>query len=279
MTAESRPGPPRGRSPWVSLVPPAILALAVAAALVWLGLWQLQRLAWKEALIRTVSERTVAPPQPLPSPGDWPRLKPDDYEYRRVSATGQFDHTREVHVYRPLVTARGPAHGLGDLVLTPFRLAGGGTVVVNRGFVPSDRLDPATRPAGQVDGTVTITGLMRSPQARNSFTPDDDTVRNQWFTVDPGAVARVFGIADAAPFVIDQDAGQAPGGLPQGGETVLDFPNSHLSYALTWFGLALTLVGVFGAFAWRQVRGGAAERGRPLRPAAAGVRDVEPNGP
>ena len=260
MTAQPRPVSPRIRSPWIALVPPAILALAVAAALVGLGVWQLQRLAWKEALIRTVSERTVAPPQPLPPPGDWSRLRPDDYEYRRVSAEGRFDHAREVHVYRPLVTARGPVHGLGDIVLTPFHLAGGGTVVVNRGFVPSDRLDPATRAAGQVDGTVTITGLMRSPQARNSFTPADDTVRNQWFTVDPGAVARLYGLSDAAPFVIDQDAGQAPGGLPQGGETVLDFPNSHLSYALTWFGLALALVGVFGAFAWRQVRSGRAER-------------------
>ena len=274
MTATARSGSPRARSPWLSLVPPAILALAVAMALVWLGLWQLQRLAWKEALIRTVSERTVAPPVPLPPPDAWPRLKPDDYEYRRVSAEGRFDHAREVHVYRPLVTARGPVHGLGDLVLTPFHLAGGDTVMVNRGFVPTERLDPATRAAGQVDGTVTITGLMRSPQPRNSFTPNDDTVRNQWFTVDPGAVARLYGISDIAPFVIDQDAGQAPGGLPQGGETVLDFPNSHLSYALTWFGLALALVGVFGAYAWRQVGGGTARGADPGPVAGAGTSDA-----
>ena len=242
------------RSRLLSLAVPALATALVAAALVGLGFWQLQRLAWKEALIRTVAERTVAPPVPLPATRDWAGLDPADHEYRRVTATGRFDHAAEAHVYRPLVEARGPYRGAGDIVLTPFHLAGGGTVVVNRGFVPDARLDPATRAAGQVAGDLTITGLMRAPQGRNSFTPADDPARNQWFTVDPAAVAARWGIADAAPFVIDEDAGQAPGGLPQGGETVLEFPNSHLSYALTWFGLALGLLGVFGAFAWRRIR-------------------------
>lgn len=257
MTApeyDGTPGPERFSARWFTLVPPAIVTLVVATGLISLGVWQLQRLAWKEALIRTVSERTVASPVPLPQRHDWASLTPDLYEYRRVIATGRFDHADEAHVYRPLITARGPFHGLGDLVVAPFHLDGGGTVLVNRGFVPNDRIDPATRAAGQIADDTTITGLMRSPQARNAFTPADDTARNQWFTVDPAAMAAFFGIADAAPFVIDQDAGQAPGGLPQGGETVLDFPNSHLSYALTWFGLALGLLGVFAAWAWRQIR-------------------------
>lgn len=245
----------RAAARWTTLIPPAIVTLAVAAGLVGLGVWQLQRLAWKEALIRTVEERTVAPPVALPPRADWTALKPDAYEYRRVSATGVFDHTQEVHVYRPLISARGPFHGVGDIVLTPFHLVSGGTVIVNRGFVPNERLDPATRAAGQVAGPVTVTGLMRSPQERNGFTPADDTARNRWFTADPAAVATFYGIADAAPFVIDEDAAQSPGGLPQGGETVLDFPNSHLQYAFTWFGLALALLGVFGAWAWRQVKG------------------------
>lgn len=245
--------PARGR--WRALVLPGLLTIAMAAGLVGLGMWQLRRLAWKEALIRSVAERTVAAPVPLPPPRDWPGLRPEDYEYRRVTATGRFDHALEAHVFRPLVTARGPFHGLGDIVLTPFHLAGGGTVLVNRGFVPEARLDPATRADGQVPGETTITGLMRAPQDRNGFTPADDPARNQWFTVDPAAMAAHDGIADAAPFVIDEDAGQAPGGLPQGGETLLDFPNSHLSYALTWFGLALGLIAVFGAYGWRQIRG------------------------
>ncbi len=247
-------GARQARAAWRTLIPAAIVALAVGAALVGLGVWQLQRLAWKENLIRTVSERTVAPPTALPPRADWPTLNPDDYEYRRVFATGTFDHAEEVHVYRPLIEARGPYHGLGDLVLTPFRLTTGGTVMVNRGFVPNERLDPATRAAGQVAGVVTVTGLMRSPEGRNPFTPADDVDRNQWFTRDPVAIARHFHIVDAAPFTIDADAGGAPGGLPQGGETVLDFPNSHLSYAFTWFGLAAALGGVFGVYAWRRIQ-------------------------
>lgn len=253
MTAQPAAGAARAR--WRALVLPALLTVAMAAVLVGLGIWQLQRLAWKEELIRTVAERTVAPPVPLPPPKDWAALRPEDYEYRRVAATGRFDHAREARVFRPLTEARGPFHGIGDLVVTPFHLAGGGTVMVNRGFVPEARRDPATRGAGQVAGETTITGLMRAPQGRNAFTPADDPDRNQWFTVDPAAMAARDGIAETAPFVIDEDAGQAPGGLPQGGETVLDFPNSHFSYALTWFGLALGLLAVFTAFAWRQIRG------------------------
>ena len=256
MTSQATPGAARRAvARWTTLIPPAIAALAAAAALAGLGAWQLQRLAWKEALIRTVEERTKAAPVPLPPRADWGALKPDRYEYRRVSAVGTFDHGVEAHVYRPLVSARGPYHGVGDIVLTPLHLMSGGTVIVNRGFVPNERLDPASRAAGQVAGPVTVTGLLRSPQGRNGFTPADDTARNQWFTADPLAIATFHGIADAAPFVIDEDAGQAPGGLPQGGETVLDFPNSHLQYALTWFGLAAALAGVFTAWAWRQVRG------------------------
>ena len=58
------------------------------------------------------------------------------------------------------------------------------------------------------------------------------------------------------PFFVDADATPNPGGLPVGGVTLIDLPNSHLQYALTWYGLAGTLVVVFGLFAWKR-RGGA----------------------
>jgi len=242
-------------SPWRDLAVPALATLLMAGFLVGLGLWQLQRLAWKEALIREIGERTAAAAVSLPPRSAWASLKTDDYDYRRVLATGTFDHAGEVHVFRPLGDARGPYHGVGDLVLTPFRLASGGTVIVNRGFVPSDRVDPATRSSGQVGGEVTITGLMREPEGRNAFTPADDPAHGQWFTRDPDAIARVLRLTDAAPFTLDEDAAAVPGGLPQGGETILDIPNDHLSYALTWFGLAAGLVGVFAVYAWRRTRG------------------------
>ena len=213
----------------------------------------MRRLAWKEGLLATIAERTTAPPVPIPDEADWPTLKPDGYAYRHVTLTGTFEHGKEAHVFRPLEEARGPFHGIGDLVLTPLRLASGAHVIVNRGFVPMARLDPATRQAGQLAGTVTVTGLMREPEGRNLFTPKDDPARNSWFTRDPAGIAKAYGIPRVAPFTIDADASAVPGGLPQGGETVLDIPNNHLSYALTWFGLAGGLLGVFGAYAWRRL--------------------------
>ncbi len=247
----ARPGPA-----WRGLAAPALATLLMAGFLVGLGLWQLRRLAWKEGLIREIDERVLAAAVPLPPRADWAGLRIEDYAYRRVTATGTFDHAGEVHVFRPLGEARGPFHGVGDLVLTPLRLDAGGTVIVNRGFVPADRVDPGTRAPGQVEGRVTVTGLMREPEARNPFTPADDPTHGQWFTRDPAAIAAWLHVEDAAPFTVDQDAGGAPGGLPQGGETVLALPNDHLSYALTWFGLAVGLLGVFAAYAARRLRAG-----------------------
>ena len=254
MTTGTRVGSPTDTGLARGLLAPTLATLLMAAFLIGLGVWQVQRLAWKEELIREIDERTTAAPVPLPPRSAWAELRPDDYAYRHVSATGTFDHGTEIHVFRPLGESRGPAHGVGDLVLTPLRLDDGGTVMVNRGFVPIEKLDPATRAEGQVQGRVTITGLMREPEARNLFTPNDDPTRSQWFTRDPASIAAFLHLEDAAPFSIDQDASAIPGGLPQGGETVLDIPNNHLSYALTWFGLAAGLLGVYAVFAWRRLR-------------------------
>ena len=246
-----------------SLLVPGIAALIALAILLGLGVWQLQRLTWKTALLATIAARTTATPQPLPPEGEWPSLRPSDYAYRHVVLTGIFDHGKEAHVFRPLSRedARGRFSGLGDLVLTPLRLASGATVIVNRGFVPQDRIDPAARSEGQVGGSVTITGLMREPESRNPFTPADSPQTGAWYTRDPQAIAAYNHLDGVAPFTVDADASDTPGGLPQGGETVLAIPNNHLSYALTWFGLAIGLCGVFGAFAWRRLRGPAEGNG------------------
>ncbi len=245
---------PRVRGRWHALLVPGLATALATALLVGLGLWQIQRLAWKDDLIATIASRATAVPVPLPAETEWPGLRPGDYAYRRVSLSGTFEHDKEVHVFRTLGEARGPAHGVGYLVLTPLRLASGAHVIVNRGFVPAERVDAATRPGGALAGAVTLTGLMREPEPRNWFTPADAPDRAAWFTRDPGAIAAAFHLDRAAPFSVDADAQDLPGGLPQGGETVLNIPNNHLSYALTWFGLALGLLGVFGAYAFRAPR-------------------------
>jgi surfeit locus 1 family protein len=141
--------------------------------------------------------------------------------------------------------------------MTPLRLADGAVVMVNRGFVPMELRDPSTRPQSRPEGDVTVTGLVRAPETRNACTPADDPAKNTWFTRDPEAIAKAHNLGRAAPFYVEADATANPGGWPQGGQSRLNLPNDHLQYAFTWYGIALTLVGVFGTFAWRRLRGSA----------------------
>jgi surfeit locus 1 family protein len=237
------------------LIAPAVATIVCAALLVDLGVWQLQRLAWKEALIAAVESRAHAAPLEAPPEADWPRLDPADYEYRRVRLVGVFDGSRQVIVFRALSEPRGRYGGPGYLVMTPLILADGAAVLIDRGFVPEPR--KATAGDGISGGETTVVGLMRASEARNLFTPSDDSASGQWFTRDVGAIARAEKLTRVAPFFIDADAGPDPGALPEGGETILAFPNNHLSYALTWFGMAAALVGVFGAYAASRLREGA----------------------
>jgi surfeit locus 1 family protein len=233
-----------------------LIAAIGVAILCGLGVWQVKRLAWKEGLIAMVNERTERPAEPLPSEADWPSINHDDDEYRKVELTGRFDNDHEIHVFTSLDDPRFPVSGPGYWVLTPLDLADGSTVIVNRGFVPGDKRGPATRPQGTVDGEVAVTGLIRMPEPGNLFMPDPDAARDQWYVRDPAAIAAAFGLTRVAPFFVDADASPNPGGLPLGGTTRITFHNDHLGYAVTWFGLALALVGVYVAWAYSQIRRG-----------------------
>ena len=234
-----------------SFVIPSLFALAMLAALIGLGTWQLQRLAWKEALIASVAERTTRAPVEAPRAAEWPGLDRDALEYRHVEVTGRFDHSAEVTVFTDLPDPKGKAGGLGYWVMTPLIRDDGSTVLINRGFVPQARRAPASRAEGQVEGPVTVAGLARWSEGRNTFTPADDAAKGDWYTRDVAAIAAAKGLKQVAPFFIDAEA-NAPGGLPQGGETRLVFPNRHFEYALTWYGLALGLAGVYLTMAWRR---------------------------
>lgn len=253
MSASPAPRPTSEPTPTRNLAVAGVLALLAFGLLVSLGLWQLQRLAWKEDLVAKIDGRIHAAPAPLPPEAEWTRLDPDAYEYRRVSVTGVFEHDKEALIFR----ASGPNQGLsqpGFVVLTPLRLASGAHVLVLRGFVPENLRDPATRAAGQIAGETTITGLMRAPEPRNPFTPADDPAKGLWFTRDPAAIAAHFKLDRPAPFSIDADDSPVPGGWPRGGVTIVSIRNDHLSYALTWFGLAGALAAVAAAVLWRRRR-------------------------
>jgi surfeit locus 1 family protein len=228
-----------------------------------LGFWQLHRLAWKEGLLAQIAARRDAPPAPPPPRADWPGLKPDDYDYRPVTLRGVFDHTKESYLFRASATGAAGG-GPGYEVVTPLRLAGGGVVFVNRGFVPAELKDPAARATGQIAGETQVTGLMRRPESRNLFTPPDEPAKNLWFTRDPSALAAHWSLTESAPFSVDADSAPNPGGWPKGGATVTTIPNDHLSYALTWFALAATLAAVAGLYVWRREMTGR-EAGRKTR--------------
>lgn len=239
------------------LVLPAIATLVGVAILVSLGVWQIERLHWKEALIARVESRIDAAPVPAPGPAAWPALDLTEAEYQPVVVSGRYRNADEADVVYALTEPKGPAGGFGYLVMTPFQTDDGWIVYVNRGFVPRDRKDPASRAAGIIEGPTTVTGLLRKPSHRSWFSPADDPARNEWLSRDPAAFAAAAGLppASVAPYLIDARFDPSlPGGLPQGGETIVAFPNSHLQYVVTWFGLALALVGVFVAFAAGRLR-------------------------
>ena len=199
-----------------------------------LGVWQLERRVWKHALIARVEQRAHAEPVAAPGPAEWPQVSAARYEYRRVRVTGIFLHEAETSVQA--VTDLGP----GWWVLTPLRQADGSIVIVNRGFVPPERRERATRPAGNPPGEVAVVGLLRISEPGGGFLRRNDPAAGRWYSRDVPAIAAARGLGPVAPYFVDAErASAAVAEAPVGGLTVLDFRDNHLLYALTWFALAV----------------------------------------
>jgi surfeit locus 1 family protein len=215
----------------------SVLGIVVLSAL---GVWQVERRTWKLALIDRVDQRIHAAPVPAPGPDAWPAINRDDDEYRRVKITGRFANDRETLV--DATTER----GMGFWVMTPLITPDGFTVMVNRGFVPVDRRDSATRAAGQIEGETTVSGLVRMTEPKGTLLRANDPAAGRWYSRDIAAIAKARDLNRVAPYFIDADATANPGGLPVGGLTVVSFYNHHLLFALTWFALALMLAVALG---------------------------------
>jgi surfeit locus 1 family protein len=220
---------------------PSIATLLMLPILIGLGAWQVERLGWKQGLLAEIATHLAAPPV---SVGQALALG-SDAQYRKVVAEGRYDHARESYVF---TTGEGGAPVYH--VVTPFTLATGGVLMIDRGMVPKALLDPRTRAAGSVDGMRRIVGVWRSPDPPGAFTPDPDLAHRIWYARDVAAMARAVHVALIAPVIVEADGAPNPGGWPKGGQTVVDIPNNHLQYALTWFGLALVLIGVYLAYHW-----------------------------
>jgi len=227
----------------------AVATLFVFVFLLGLGTWQVQRLQWKEGLLATIDARIHAAPLPLADIED----RYPDIEYMPVTLSGSFLYEGERHFF---TTWEGQS---GFSVYTPLRLDNGDVVFVNRGFVPYDRKDAATRQEGQVAGEVEIVGLARAglTERPSWIVPDNDPVKNVFYWKDIRAMAESAGLPASArvlPFFVDAGPAPNPGGLPIGGTTLIDLPNSHLQYALTWYGLAAVLAVMSGLWLVRRIR-------------------------
>jgi len=216
---------------------PIITTVVIVAVLLALGFWQLQRRADKLALIATLDERLAAAPVPLPPQAQWEDLSPEKDEFRRVTLTGVFDLRDQAQVFASGSPLRKDVSGTGVWLFAPLKLAGGDTVVVNRGFVANGQ-DATPRYSSD---PVTLTGYLRFSETPSWLTPHADRTKRLWFVRDHLAMAQALAWAEptrVAPFYIDLEAPAPPSGIPKPGPLQVSLKNDHLQYAVTWFLLA-----------------------------------------
>lgn len=216
---------------------PTLFTVAALAALLGLGIWQVQRLHWKAGLIEKLQSRAKAPP--IAPPGDAADLS--KFEYHRVRVRGVFRHDREFYLVGR--SMRGTA---GLHVLTPLQPEGGGhPILIDRGWAPFDRRNPATRIRGQIPGMVDVVGLVRLEKGKGYFQPDNDPAKNTWYFVELDRMAQSSGLDLARGYYLVASPMAVPGGLPVAGQWRVDVRNDHLQYAITWFSLAIALIIIY----------------------------------
>jgi surfeit locus 1 family protein len=242
------------------LLLPAIATALAFALLLALGTWQLERRQWKHALIEALTQRVNAAPVALPGKERWRELTAKHDEFRRVVFRAMPMPNERALVYTVGSRLRPDVSGPGYWVFAPARLADGGLVVVNRGFIPLDRVEALGRGEGAGLEPTAIVGFLRWPEARGWFTPQDDPARNVWYVRDHTAIAAAKNWGDVGPFYVDQEGPAPPGGLPRPGPLAIALPDDHLQYALTWYGLAAVLAVVFAV--WARRRRGSEAAGR-----------------
>jgi surfeit locus 1 family protein len=224
------------------LVPLAAVTLGVFL-LISLGVWQVQRLQWKEALLARIAAFQNAPPEPLDvvlhrlaSPGE---RQTGEVDFVRVQAScPDLQRTPVLHLYSILDGQLG--HRL--ITACPIEDSRYHSILVDRGFVDEDHL-AAVRPGAAL--TSPIVGVLRKPDARSWISPPNVPGRDDWRTRDVTAMAAALHAPDPAPLFLMLET---PPALPPGPHPAAiptDIPNNHLGYALTWFGLAAGLVATY----------------------------------
>ena len=243
--------PAAGRRGGAARVVLAVLATLLIVLFAGLGTWQVQRLQWKLALIERVNTRVHAAPAALPEAARWAQVSKESDEYRHVGLAGHF-----LYEYSTPVQAVSEL-GAGYWLITPLCTSEGRIVLVNRGFIPAAANRPGTYPARKAGANAcaaatgeahALTGLLRIAEPGGGFLRENDPANNRWFSRDVAGIAAARGLSNVAPFFVDAARDQDPANAPEhpvGGLTVISFQNNHLVYAITWYALALMVIGAW----------------------------------
>ena len=211
-----------------ALLGPIIIGLGGSAVLAALGFWQLDRLQWKEALIASIEERMFAAPGSLPL-----QIDPETLDYMPVAVQGAFDPAARIN----FLSSKTP-FGPGYDIISAFETEDGRRILIDRGYVQMK--DQAALKAPE--GSQSVAGLLRWPDDKNSFVPDPDRTRMEWYSRDVASMAAALQTepvllvaAPADPDTKTADQSRWPAPRPQR----ITLPNHHFQYALTWFALAV----------------------------------------
>ena len=210
---------------------PILAGLPVLLILLGLGTWQAQRLVWKTDLLARIAAAEAAPPAPFSDP---------PAPFAKLEVQGRFDHAREA-----LLGVEIRANRMGARLIVPFLRDDGPPLLVDRGWVPLERAGEVTR----TEGAQRIMGYVRFGEPAGRFAAQDDLAGRRFYHFDPVAIGAALGQPGVAPYGLVVMG--PPGSLPEPTQSLPRPRNSHLGYAITWYGLALSLIGVFAAFAWR----------------------------
>lgn len=226
--------------PW-----PVIITVVLVGLCIGLGIWQVQRLQWKEGLIaelKTAQEQRPITAETLPQ--DLSALK--DKNFHSVSLLGEYDYDTEYHVI-----GRSNSEEPGYYVLSPFRLAGEERVMlVNRGWVPQHKKDVATRSEGNVNiDNVHLSGYILVPQGGSPFLPAHDRENNIWFWQDTAAMSDAAGV-EFPPFIVQQVEPNVPADAYPQAKNAFDvrLRNDHFAYSLMWFAMAFSGIVIFAIY-------------------------------
>lgn len=213
------------------MIIPLLIGLLGGAILISLGIWQVNRLAWKQSVLAEIDARIADAPVALPATPD-----PQADRYLPVTATGRFIGEQiDILVSRKQI-------GPGVRVVEAFETADGRRILVDRGFVPQD-----ARSAPRLSGPATVEGNLHWPDEVDSYTPPPDATTGLWFARDVPAMAAALN-TEPTFIVARRPTGGDIEPMPVDSSGI---PNDHMNYAITWFSLAAVWLGMTAYLLWR----------------------------